>query len=149
MLNNTFDKSIIFFQKISVPFARVAVFVVYFWFGFLKIIGESPATGLVQALFEKTINFMSFDTFLISFGIFECVIGILFLIKGLEKIAIPLFFIHVITTLGPLLLVLPMTWSGFMVQTLEGQYIIKNLVLISAVIAIGASLRTNSAKPTL
>ncbi len=149
MLNNTFEKSILFFQKISVPFGRGAVFVIFFWFGFLKIIGQSPASPLVQALFEKTISFMSFDTFIILFGVFECAIGILFLIKGLEKIAIPLFFIHMITTFGPLVLLSTMTWSSFMVPTLEGQYIIKNLVLISAVITIGASLRAPSSNPTL
>lgn len=92
---------------------------------------------------------MSFDTFLILFGVFECIIGILFLIKGFEKIAIPLFFIHMFTTFGPLVLVSAMTWSGFMIPTLEGQYIIKNLVLISAVITIGASLRVPSSNPTL
>ncbi len=40
------------------PMARFALFVVFFWFGWLKVIGLSPASGLVQHLFEQTISFI-------------------------------------------------------------------------------------------
>jgi uncharacterized membrane protein YkgB len=83
---------------------------------------------------------MSFHSFLILFGVFECLIGILFLIRGAERIVIPLLFIHMITTFGPLFLLPQETWSGFLVPTLEGQYIIKNLVIIAAAIGIAAHL---------
>jgi uncharacterized membrane protein YkgB len=130
-----------FFQRIFLPTARVGLFIVYFWFGLLKVIGLSPASGVVQRLFENTIPFMSFGTFLIAFGIFECVIGILFLIKGAERIVIPLLLVHMITTFGPLVFLPSETWQKFMVPTLEGQYIIKNVVLIAAAIGIAAHLR--------
>ena len=129
-----------FFRRVSIPAARFGLFVVFFWFGILKVIGLSPASGLVQRLFETTIPFIPFNTFLIGFGLFECLIGILFLIKGAERIVIPLLFIHMITTFGPLVFLPQETWSGFMVPTLEGQYIIKNLVLIAAGIGIAAHL---------
>ncbi len=138
---HTIDQSIIqFFRNISIPLARIGLFVVFFWFGLLKVIGLSPASGLVQRLFETSIHFMSFHSFLILFGLFECLIGILFLIRGAERIVIPLLFIHMITTFGPLFLLPQETWSGFLVPTLEGQYIIKNLVLIAAGIGIAAHL---------
>lgn len=124
-----------------IPMARFGLFVVFFWFGLLKVIGLSPASGLVQRLFEHTIHFMDFGTFLVLFGVFECLIGILFLIKGAERIVIPLLFIHMITTFGPLVFLPEETWSGFMIPTLEGQYIIKNLVLIAAAIGIAANVR--------
>jgi uncharacterized membrane protein YkgB len=129
-----------FFRKISVPVARVALFVVFFWFGALKVVGMSPASDLVQHLFEKTIPFMSFGTFFILFGLFECVIGILFLIKGAERIVIPLLLVHMIATFMPLVLLPTETWQAFFVPTLEGQYIIKNLVIIAAAIGIAAHL---------
>ncbi len=136
-----FDHSLInFFRKISMPLARGGLFIVFFWFGFLKIVGVSPASGLVERLFNESIHIMSFDTFIIFFGVFECLIGILFLIKGLERFVIPLLFIHMITTFGPLFLLPQETWSGFMVPTLEGQYIIKNVVLIAAAVGIAANL---------
>jgi hypothetical protein len=52
------------------PTARFGLFVVFFWFGILKVLGLSPASGLVQRLFEQTIPYMSFSTFLVAFGIF-------------------------------------------------------------------------------
>ena len=133
-------KIIHFFRKISMPMARIGLFVVFFWFGILKVIGLSPATPLVQALFEHTISFMNFPTFLVLFGLFECLIGVLFLIKGCERIVIPLLFLHMITTFMPLILLPSETWQMFMVPTLEGQYILKNLVIIATAIGIAAHL---------
>ncbi len=129
-----------FFQKVSVPVARFGLFVVFFWFGLLKVIGLSPASELVQQLFERTIHWMPFSTFLVLFGLFECLIGILFVIRGMERVVIPLLFLHMVTTFMPLFLLPAVTWSGFMVPTLEGQYIIKNLVIIAAAIGIAAHL---------
>ncbi len=137
-----FDLRLIRLSKdFFIPVARFGLFVVFFWFGILKVIGLSPASGLVQRLFEQTITFMDFGTFLVLFGLFECLIGVLFLIRGAERVVIPLLFIHMITTFGPLVLLPEETWSGVMVPTLEGQYIIKNLVLIAAAIGIAANVR--------
>ncbi len=132
--------AIAFFRRVAVPVSRFGLFVIFFWFGALKVVGLSPASGLVQRLFEDTIPFMSFATFLVLFGLFECLIGILFLIKGAERVVIPLLFIHMATTFGPLFLLTEETWSGFMVPTLEGQYIIKNLVIIASAIGIASHL---------
>jgi uncharacterized membrane protein YkgB len=129
-----------FFRRISVPVARFSLFIIFFWFGLLKIVGMSPASGLVQQLFEATVPVMSFATFLVLFGFFECLIGVLFLVRGMERVVIPLLFIHMVTTFGPLVLLPEVTWQAFMVPTLEGQYIIKNLVVIAAAIGIAAHL---------
>jgi len=135
------DSSLIgFFQRIFVPSARIGLFIVFFWFGILKVVGLSPASGVVQRLFENNIPFMEFTTFLILFGLFECLIGILFLIKGAERIVLPLLLIHMITTFGPLILLPEETWQKPLVPTLEGQYIIKNVVLVAAAIGISAHL---------
>lgn len=137
----TLDIKIIrFFRKVSMPMARWGLFVVFFWFGILKVLGLSPASAVVERLFESTVPFMSFATFIIVFGLFECLIGILFLKKGAERIVIPLLFIHMITTFGPLIFLPGETWSGFLVPTLEGQYIIKNLVIIAAAVGVAAHL---------
>jgi uncharacterized membrane protein YkgB len=148
MTLKNFDLELIhFFRRVSIPVARFALFVVFFWFGLLKVVGLSPASGLVQRLFESSISFMSFGIFLICFGIFECLIGILFLIKGAERVVIPLLLVHMITTFGPLVLLPSETWQQFMVPTLEGQYIIKNLVIIAAGIGIAAHLHPFKKNP--
>ena len=137
----TIDVELIhFFKKISEPIARIGLFVVFFWFGILKVLDLSPASPLVKALFENTIPIMPFSTFMIIFGFFEMIIGILFLIKGYERLVLPLLFAHMVTTFMPLFIIPDATWSGFLVPTLEGQYIIKNLVVIATAIGIIAHL---------
>ncbi len=137
----TIDHKIIhFLKRIFVPSARIGLFIVFFWFGILKVVNWSPASDVVQRLFENTIPFMEFSTFIIGFGVFECLIGVLFLIKGAERVVVPLLLIHMVTTFGPLIFLPEVTWQKFMIPTLEGQYIIKNVVLIAAAIGIAAHL---------
>ncbi len=132
-------RAIQFFRRVSLPFARFALFVVYFWFGFLKIIGLSPASGVVERLFNESLaSFVTFGPFLIAFGVFECLIGILFLMRGAERVVIPVMLAHMIMTSGPLVLLPAEIWTSFMVPTLEGQYIIKNLALIALAIHIAS-----------
>lgn len=129
-----------FFRRYAVPMARFGLFVVFFWFGILKVVGLSPAEPLVEQLFNATIHFMSFSSFILFFGLFEVVIGIFFLIKGMERVVMPLLLIHMITTFGPLVLLPQATWVQFMVPTLTGQYIIKNLVIIASAMGIASHL---------
>ena len=136
------DLSLIsFFQEHAVQMARVSLFIIYFWFGLLKVIGLSPASTLVQQLFERTVPFMTFPTFIVLFGLFEMLIGVLFIVPKAERIVLPLLGLHMITTLMPLILLPTVTWSQFLVPTLEGQYIIKNLALISCAMAVAAHLK--------
>ncbi len=129
-----------FFKKIQGPVSRIAIFVVFFWFGILKVLGFSPAEGIVEDLLLSTIPFMEPSTFILLFGIFEVLIGTMFLIKGLEREVIPLLALHMVTTFMPLVFLPTVTWSGFLIPTLEGQYIIKNLVIIATAIGIAANL---------
>jgi len=126
-------------QRIDVRLGRFAIFLVYFWFGFLKLIGLSPAGPLVLALFEKTLGFMMpFPIFYSLFAVFEMAIGILFLIKGFEKLAFLFLAIHIFTTVLPLILLPSIAWNAPFVPTLEGQYILKNILIVSVAVFIAA-----------
>lgn len=129
-----------FLKKISVPLTRISIFIVFFWFGLLKLIGSSPANIMVMDLMEKTLPFMTWHFFIIAFSIYEIVIGISFLIPRFERFAIALLLPHMFMTLLPLIFLTDMTWQGFLTPTLEGQYIIKNLVIIAAAVGIAAHL---------
>jgi len=116
---------------------RVALFVVFFWFGFLKIIHISPAEGLVTNLHQATIaSLMPIEHFLVFLGVVECVIGVLWLIPSLTKIAFGVFILQMFTTFLPLLFLPKDTWQNTLVLTLTGQYIIKNVVLIASALTI-------------
>ena len=127
-------------HKLEVPLARTAIFVVYFWFGLLKLLGVSPAGPLVQSLFEKTIDFMPFAAFYSLFSVFEIAIGVLFIVRGMERLAIFLLGIHLITTALPLVFLPQIAWQSFLVPTLEGQYIIKNILIAAAAVVVGSKL---------
>lgn len=116
--------------------SRFSIFIVYFWFGILKVFYLSPAEGLVHELYEKTLFFISFREFFILLGIVEVLIGVLFLIRRITKFAVIIMLLHMIATILPMFILRSTVWSGFMIPTLEGQYIIKNIVLIALSINI-------------
>ena len=131
-------KVITFLRKSFLPVARVAIFIIYFWFGFLKLFDLSPAGPLAAALTAKTVGLEHFNVLFRSLGLYECLVGILFLIPRATRIVIPLLFLHLIIVCSPLILLSGMVWIKPFVPTLEGQYIIKNVVVIALAIGIAA-----------
>ena len=134
------QKLIAWFQKVARPAARIALFLIFFWFGFIKLIGLSPAESLVESLFNRTVPFISFNAFYLGFSLFECLIGILFLFPKATRLVILLLFFHMIATFLPLVFLPQITWQMPFVPTLEGQYIIKNLAIIALAIGIAADI---------
>ena len=112
---------------------RMMIALVYVWFGFLKILGTSPAEGLVSDLFNVTLSgLMSSSQFVICLGVFECVLGLIWLFPSLTKIAFYTLIFHLITTFMPIVLLPNVTWTSFFSLTLVGQYIVKNVVLFAS-----------------
>lgn len=137
---------IAFFRKTFVPFARFSVFLIFFWFGFIKLLGLSPANPLAESLTAKTIGAQYFDPLFYALSVLECVIGILFLFPKATRVVIPLLLFHILIVCSPLVLVPEATWQQFAVPTLEGQYIIKNAVVVAVAIGIAASAKPLTAK---
>lgn len=137
----SFDRSAIeFLKKITSPLARISLFIIFFWFGFLKIIDTSPANPLVLALLNKTLPFIQFSQFIIFLGIWEMILGITFLIPKAERLTVAMLIPHMITAFLPLIFLPNITWKSFLIPTLEGQYIIKNLVIIALAVSIASRL---------
>jgi uncharacterized membrane protein YkgB len=135
--------------QLSVPLARFALFVVYAWFGVLKVVGQSPAQELVRALHGATIRFLDFDRFFVAFGLFEVLVGVLFLVPAATRAALTLLALHLLTTILPLFVLRDVAWQQFLVPTLEGQYMIKNLLIIAAAVTIaGERTRSKAHRPS-
>jgi len=118
---------------------RVGLGIIFFWFGALKLVpGLSPAEELVA----NTIYFVSPDVFIPILAIWEMLIG-LGLISGLfMRVTLLLLFLQMPGTALPLVLLPEICFNVFPYGlTLEGQYIIKNLVLVSAGFVIGSTVR--------
>lgn len=140
MNKHKLDKQLIsFFKRTYIPLARIAFFVVFFWFGFIKLIGISPAGPIAEALVSQTIGSEWFDLLFIILALIECLIGILFLFPKAVRVIIPVLFIHMIIVCSPLVLLPNQTWQDFLVPTLEGQYIIKNIVIIALAFGVAAN----------
>ena len=147
MNKHKLDKQLIdFFKRTYIPLARIAFFVVFFWFGFIKLAGLSPAGPLAEALVSQTVGSGWFDPLFTVLALIECAIGILFLFPKTVRIIIPILFIHMIIVCSPLVLLPEQTWQSFLVPTLEGQYIIKNIVIIALAFGVAANTRPLSNK---
>lgn len=123
--------------KNSLWFNRIALFVVFFWFGILKVLGFSPAKELVTNLHHLTLEpFVNIHVFLPFLGYFECLIGLLWLIPKFTKLTFYIFCIQMITTFLPLFLLKSEMWQHGFGLSLAGQYIVKNIVLVAAAFSI-------------
>ena len=119
---------------------RIPLFVIFFWFGFLKIINLSPAQNLVI----DTVYWMPFfeaESWTIIIGYWEVLIAILFLFKRTTLVAMVLLLLQMTGTFLPLIILPEVTFqnSNPFLPTLEGQYIIKNIIIITAALIIGGS----------
>lgn len=116
---------------------RAALAIVFFWFGFLKLLNASPAEALVMSLHDSTIaRYIPMQVFLELLGGTECLIGILWLIPRCTKFVFWLFIPQMITTFMPLIFLPGDTWQSSFCLTLTGQYIIKNLVLVASALTV-------------
>ncbi len=118
---------------------RIALGVVFVWFGALKLFpGMSPAEDLVRA----TVPWLPGSLFVPFLGVWEIAIGMGFLTRRALRLTILLLFLQMPGTLSPIVLLPERVFTMFPFGlTLEGQYIVKNLVLIAAALVIGATVR--------
>lgn len=116
---------------------RYSLAVIFFWFGILKPLGLSPAETMVA----NTVFWFSPDWFVPLLGWWEVAIGVLMLFRSTVKYALILLFLQIPGTFLPLIILPEITFTEFPYGlTLEGQYIIKNLTLIAAAIAVGGTV---------
>ena len=117
---------------------RIPIFIIFFWFGFLKIVDLSPAQELVQDT-VYWMPFLSAEMWTYVIGFWEVLIGIFFLFKKTTLVAMLLLLIQMTGTFLPLVILPEITFqdSNPFLPTLEGQYIIKNIIIITAALIIG------------
>ena len=130
--------------RYGVLFLRMALGVVFLWFGAIKLVpGLSPAESLAGRTIEVlSLGIVPSDVALPVLALWECAIGLGLLTGVAMRVTLLLLFIQMLGTLTPLLLFPTETFARFpLVPTLEGQYIIKNAVLIAGAIVVGATVR--------
>jgi uncharacterized membrane protein YkgB len=137
-LLDTFDRLVVWaMDSFGIKFARLALGIVFIWFGALKMIGDlSPAYDLVAA----TVYWLTPEIIIPLIGLWEVAIGVAFLFPPLTRLALLLLIPQMPATFLPLVLLPAVTFTvvpwGL---TLEGQYIVKNLVIIACALIIGGT----------
>ena len=128
-----------FMDRVGIGFLRFAIGAVFIWFGALKTVGElSPAYELVAA----TVYWLTPEIIVPLLGLWEIAIGLAFLFTPLTRVAIFLLALQMPGTFLPLVLLPEVCFTIFPVAlTIEGQYIVKNLVIIGAALVIGSRIQ--------
>jgi uncharacterized membrane protein YkgB len=129
-------------ERNGIRILRVSLGLVFAWFGALKMLGVSPD----QELAAQTVYWFDPAILLPLLGWWEILIGAGLIIRPLVRVAIALLVIQMPGTLLPLFLLPDICFTSVPFGlTMEGQYIIKNLVLIGAAIVVGGTVRKKSA----
>ena len=136
--------------RYSVPVLRIALGIVFLWFGALKFFPNlSPAETLAARTIETlTFGTIQQDVALPILATWESVIGIGLIIGRWLRAVLFLLAVQMLGTFTPLVLFPSETFTIFPIApTLEGQYIIKNIVLIGAAMVVGATVRGGGVVP--
>jgi uncharacterized membrane protein YphA (DoxX/SURF4 family) len=122
---------------------RISIGLVFLWFGVLKFWpGLSPADQLATDTIDRiSFGLISEDLARILLAILETTIGIGLVVGKFMRFTLLLLVGQMVGAASPLLIFPDVTWSRLLVPTLEGQYILKNIVLVSAALTIGATVR--------
>lgn len=124
---------------------RLGLGIVFFWFGALKLAPHlSPAEDLVR----RTIYFIDPHIFLPTLAIWEMLIGIGLITGKWMRLTLFLLFLQMPGTALPFFILPRETWTAFPYGlTLEGQYIVKNLVLVGAGLVLAGTVRGGHLDP--
>lgn len=118
---------------------RIALGVIFFWFGALKLFpGLSPAEELVR----NTIFFIDPNVFQPLLAVWEMAIGLGLITGMFMRVTLLLLFLQMPGTALPIIITPEAVFTMFPFGlTIEGQYIVKNLALITAAIVLGSTVR--------
>ncbi len=130
-----------FLARWSVPLLRISLAVVFLWFGALKVLDVTPVTDLVA----NTVYWVDPDWFVPVLGWAEIAIGLALLFNVFLRTAIALFLLQMLGTFLVLVIQPDVSFQGNVFElTVEGEFVVKNLVLLSAGLVIGSTVERRS-----
>lgn len=130
--------------RLGIPLLRYSIGLIFIWFGGLKYVpGLSPAQELATSTIDLlTLGLLPLQLSLIMLATLEVLIGLLIISGKWIRLSIFLLFFQMMGTLTPVVLFPELVFTQFPhALTMEGQYIFKNVVVISAAMVIGATAR--------
>ncbi len=147
LYNRADTRIIAWMARYGITLMRVALGIVFLWFGALKFL---PGISVSDDLAVRTISVLSFgyvspSVSLPMLAAWECAIGLGLIFGKFLRVTLLLLLLQMMGTFLPLVFFPAETWTHIPYEpTLEGQYIIKNLILLGAGIVVGATVRGGS-----
>jgi putative oxidoreductase len=125
--------------RVSPLLLRISLGIVFVWFGALKLGGASAVGGLVAA----TVPFVDPSWFVPVLGVVEIVIGVAFATGRLLRVVLPVFAVHMVGTFLVLIALPEVAFQGAnpLVLTAVGEFVVKNLVLLSAGLVVATGVK--------
>jgi uncharacterized membrane protein YkgB len=138
-LNDVDQKITAWMASNGVRLLEFALGVIFLWFGFIKIF---PGLSPEEILVKRTLPFFNPSLVMPSLAVVESMIGLGLIFNRFKRLTLLLLFGQMGGTVVPLIMLPDVVWHQFpYALTLEGQYIVKNLVLIGSGLVIGATVR--------
>lgn len=147
--NKLMENLIKWFKKNNIILLRISIGIIFFWFGFLKYFhGLSPAEKIaIRTIDDLTFHLLSEKIIIYGLATWEVMIGIGMLFNLFMKFTLLILLLHMLGTFTPLFLYTHEIFTVFPIAlTLEGQYIIKNIVIIASAIVIAVYYYFNDNK---
>ena len=129
-------------ERFALPMLRLSLGLVFVWFGILKVTGQTPVGQLVA----DTVFWLNPDWFVPLLGVFEVLVGVGLLFGRGLRLVLALFALQMIGTFLVLVVQPDVAFQdgNALMLTTEGEFVVKNLVLLSAGLMIGSRLRALS-----
>lgn len=136
-----------FMASYGIEILRISLGIVFFWFGLLKVMDKSPVAKLIA----QTVYWLPAELLLPLLGIWEMAVGVGLFIPVALRWTLFLFWFQMAGTFLVLVLRPDIAFQGgnpFLLTT-EGEFVIKNLVLIAAGLVVGGTVRGNKIRSRL
>ena len=132
-----------FLRRWSIPALRISLGIVFIWFGALKVFDVTPVADLVG----RTVYWFDPSWVVPVLGAFEIVVGLGLLFKIALRAVLGLFALQMVGTFLVLILLPDVSFQDGnpLLLTVEGEFVIKNLVLLSAGMVVGATVSSRRA----
>jgi putative oxidoreductase len=123
----------------GIPLLRVSLGIVFLWFGGLKIARVSPVADLVA----RTVYWVDPSWFVPVLGVVEVIIGAGLLAGRALRTVLALFWLQMAGTFLVLVIQPEVAFQrgNPLLLTVEGEFVVKNLVLLSAGMVVGSTVR--------
>lgn len=134
-----------FLRRWGVPTLRISLAVVFIWFGALKVLGVSPVVDLVAS----TVYWVDPDWFVPALGVVEMLVGVGLAASFGLRLVLLVLALQMLGTFMVFVLLPEITFQDGnpLKLTIEGEFVLKNLVLLAAAMVVGASIGSPEVVP--